>query len=421
MVKTIGIIGTLDTKGPEIAYVKTEIERRGCCGLVIDVGVFSASSFHPEVSAEEVAGAVGRRLGDLVARRDRGEAMQVMSNGAAVIAKRLHEEGRFDGLIALGGGGGTAIAATAMRTLPVGFPKLVVSTLASGKIGSYVGTTDITVMPSVVDVAGLNRISRTIFNNAAGAICGMVSGEQSSTAEGKPLIAATMFGNTTRAVDNARRILEQHGYEVLVFHATGTGGRTMETLIENGYFTAVLDMTTTEWADEVCGGVLSAGPTRLEAAVSKGVPQVVTPACIDMCNFWGSETVPAKYNGRLFYRWNPNVTLMRTTVEENTRMGEIFAEKLNAAIGPVAVMIPLGGFSEVDYPGQPFWCPEADQAFVNSLRKNLRPDIPIEVSEKAVNDLEFSSRAAEWLLELINQKPEDNGRSAQRDSQTTVN
>jgi uncharacterized protein (UPF0261 family) len=421
MTKTIGIIGTLDTKGSEIAYVETEIERRGCRTLVIDVGVFGASPFHPEVSAEEVAAAGGRQLADVVARRDRGEAMQVMSNGLAVMIKRLHEAGRFDGLIALGGGGGTVIAATAMRTLPVGFPKLLVSTLASGNIGSYVCTTDITVMPSVVDIAGLNRISRTIFSNAAGAICGMVTGEQPSAVKEKPLIAATMFGNSTRAVDNARRILEQHGYEVLVFHATGTGGRTMEKLIENGYFTAVLDMTTTEWADEVCGGVLSAGPTRLGAAGRKGVPQVVTPACIDMCNFWDSETVPPKYKGRLFYRWNPNVTLMRTTVEENTRMGEIFAEKLNAAIGPVAVMIPMGGFSEVDYPGQPFWCPEADQAFVDALRKDLRPDIPIEVSEKAVNDPEFSSRAAERLLELINQKPEENGRSAQRNSQTTVN
>jgi uncharacterized protein (UPF0261 family) len=373
---------------------------------VIDVGVFGGSSFHPDVTAEEIAAAGGRPLADLVAVRDRGQAMQVMSQGAAVLVKRLHEEGRFDGLIALGGGGGTAIAATAMRALPVGFPKLLVSTLASGNMGSYVGTTDITVMPAVVDVAGLNRISRAVFHNAAGAICGMVTGEEPSAPEDRPLVAVTMFGNTTRAVDNARKILEQHGYEVLVFHATGTGGRTMETLIENGYFTAVLDITTTEWADEVCGGVLSAGRTRLEAAIRQGVPEVVTPACIDMCNFWGPETVPARYKGRLFYQWNPNVTLMRTNVQENTRMGEIFAEKLNAAIGPLVVMIPMGGFSEMDCPGQPFWCPEADQAFLGALRKNLRSDIPLEVSGKPVNDPEFSSRTAERLLELILQKPE---------------
>ena len=229
----------------------------------------------------------------------------------------------------------------------------------------------------------------------------MVNGEKTSSPEERSLIAVTMFGNTTKAVENARRILEEQGYEVLVFHATGTGGRTMETLIENGYFIAVLDMTTTEWADEVCGGVLSAGASRLEAAVNKGLPQVVVPACLDMCNFWAPETIPAKYKDRLFYRWNPNVTLMRTTVEENFRIGEIFAEKLNKSTGPVAVMIPLGGFSELDYPGQLFWCPEANRAFLDALRKNLRPDIPIEVSDRAVNDPEFSRRAAEQLLELI--------------------
>jgi uncharacterized protein (UPF0261 family) len=391
MAKTIGIIGTLDTKGPEISYVKKEIERRGCRALVIDAGVFTASSVVPEVSAEKVGAAGGQQLPNLVARRDRGEAMQVMRHGAAVVVKELHEASMFDGSVALVAGGGTAIAATAIRTLPVGFPKPLISIFAAGNIDSYVGITDITIMPSVVDVAGLNRISRTIFNNAAGAICGMVTGEKSSAAEDKPLIAATIFGNTTRALYNARRILEEHGYEVLVFYATGTGGRSMETLIKNGCFNAVLDMTTTGLADEVCGGVLSAGPDRLEAAGSKGLPYVVTPACIDMCNFWGSETVPAKYKGRLLYRWNPNVTLMRTAVEENTKMGQIFAEKLNKAIGPVAVMIPMGGLSELDYPGQPFWCSEADQAFVDALRKSLRPDIPLEVSEKAVNDSEFSS------------------------------
>jgi uncharacterized protein (UPF0261 family) len=256
-------------------------------------------------------------------------------------------------------------------------------------------------MPSIVDVAGLNRISRTIFTNAAGAICGMVAGEVEAGGEEKPLIAATMFGNTTRAVDHARRILEDNGYEVLVFHATGTGGRTMEALIESGFFAGVLDITTTEWADEVCGGVLSAGPNRLEAAAKAGIPQVVTPACIDMCNFWAPETIPAKYQDRLVYKWNPNVTLMRTNIEENQRMGELFAEKLNLAKGPVKVFIPMGGFSEVDYPEKPFWWPEANQAFVEALKKNLRPDIPVEISPKDVNDPEFSGKVAEQLLEFL--------------------
>ncbi|HEY0791370.1 MAG TPA: Tm-1-like ATP-binding domain-containing protein [Chthoniobacterales bacterium] len=406
MAKTICMIGSLDTKGVEFAYLKVEIERRGCRTLVIDVGVLGAPAFRPEVPAEDVAAAGGQTLAALVTRRDRGEAMRVMADGAALVVKQLHAAGRFDGIISMGGGGGTAITAAAMRTLPVGFPKLLVSTLASGNMEAYVGTTDLTVMPSVVDVAGLNRVSKTIFANAAGAICGMVTGERPTDLQDKPLIAATMFGNTTRAVDHARKLLEERGYEVLVFHATGAGGRTMETLIEDGYFSAVLDLTTTEWADEVCGGVLSAGPARLEGAARNGVPQIVTPACLDMCNFWAPETVPAKWHGRRFYHWNPNVTLMRTNVEENTRLGKIFAEKLNAARGPVAVLVPMGGFSELDLPGQPFWWPEADAAFVAALKSKLRPDIPVELCDQAVNDPEFSRRATERLLELINNKQE---------------
>jgi len=406
MAKTIAVIAALDTKGQEFAFLKAEIEKRGCRTLVINVGVLGMPSFQPEVSAEEVAAAGGVNLADLVARHDRGQAMEVMNRGAAVVVKKLYENGKFEGIISMGGGGGTGMAASAMRALPVGVPKLLVSTVASGDTSPYVGTTDITMMPSIVDVAGLNRISRIVFTNAAGAICGMVTGKVEESPDDKPLIAATMFGNTTRAVDIARRMLEAHGYEVLVFHATGTGGRTMEMLIESGYFAGVLDMTTTEWADEICGGVLSAGSTRMEAAAKAGIPQVVTPACIDMCNFWARETVPAKYKDkdRLFYQWNPNVTLMRTTIEENARMGQIFAGKMNAAKGPVAVFIPMGGFSEVDYPGQPFWWPEADQAFVDALKKHLRQDISVEISDKDVNHPEFSRSTAEKLLEFLKEK-----------------
>jgi len=399
--KTVAIIGALDTKGPEFAFLKNEIEKRGCRALMINVGVLGEPAFPPDVSAAEVAQAGGVPLNELVARHDRGEAMQVMNTGIAVILKRLYSEGKFDGVISMGGGGGTGMAASGMRALPVGVPKLLVSTVASGDTSQYVGTSDLVLFPAVVDVAGLNRISRTIFTNAAGAICGMVTGEPAPIGDAKPLIAATMFGNTTRAVDHARKILEDAGYEVLVFHATGTGGRTMEMLIDSGYFAGVLDMTTTEWADEVCGGVLSAGSTRLEAAAKHGVPQVVTPACIDMCNFWAPETILAHYKDRLFYRWNPNVTLMRTDIPENARMGQIFAEKLNAATGPVTVLIPMGGFSEVDFPGQPFWWPEANQAFVDSLKKHLRADIPVEISELDVNHPDFSGRVAAKLLEFL--------------------
>jgi uncharacterized protein (UPF0261 family) len=401
MEKTIAIVGALDTKGQEFAFLKAEIEKRGCQTLVIDTGVLGEPAFQPEVSREAVARAGGAELSELIAKKDRGEAMAVMTRGAAEVSRELHGAGKIHGMISMGGGGGTVMGTNAMRALPVGFPKLMVSTVASGDTSAYVGTSDITMMPSIVDVAGLNRISRTIFTNAAGAICGMVAGEVEAGGEEKPLIAATMFGNTTRAVDHARRILEDNGYEVLVFHATGTGGRTMEALIESGFFAGVLDITTTEWADEVCGGVLSAGPNRLEAAAKAGIPQVVTPACIDMCNFWAPETIPAKYQDRLVYKWNPNVTLMRTNIEENQRMGELFAEKLNLAKGPVKVFIPMGGFSEVDYPEKPFWWPEANQAFVEALKKNLRPDIPVEISEKDVNDPEFSGKVAEQLLEFL--------------------
>lgn len=401
MSKTVAIIGALDTKGREFAFLKQEIERRGCRTFVINVGVLGEPLFAPDVSAAEVAEAGGTTLSDLIKRKDRGEAMAVMTAGAARIAAKYHAEGRFDGIISMGGGGGTVMATSAMRALPIAVPKLMVSTVASGDTSAYVGITDITMMPSIVDVAGLNRISRRIFSNAAGAICGMVTGTVEASADDKPMIAATMFGNTTRAVENARQIMEENDYEVLVFHATGTGGRTMERLIEDGYFAGVLDITTTEWADEVCGGVLSAGSSRLEAAARAGIPQVVTPACIDMCNFWAPETVPAKYAERLFYKWNPNVTLMRTNIEENRQMGKIFAEKLNMTRGPLTVLIPMGGFSEVDYPGQVFWWPEANQAFVDALKEHLRPDIPVELSDKDVNHPEFSTLVAGKLLEFL--------------------
>ena len=401
MTKTVAVVGALDTKGAEFGFIKAEIEKRGCRALMINVGVLGQPAFTPDISAEEVARAGGAELAYLIAKQDRGEALDVMTRGAGELVKRLYEEGRFDGIISMGGGGGTAMGTSAMRALPVGVPKLMVSTVASGDTSPYVGTTDITMMPSIVDVSGINRMSRKIFTNAAGAICGMVQGEVETAAEDKPLVAASMFGNTTRAVDHARKLIEEQGYEVLVFHATGTGGKTMEMLTGSGFITGVLDMTTTEWADEVCGGVLSAGPARLEAAGKAGVPQVVTPACIDMCNFWAPETIPSKYADRKFYHWNPNVTLMRTNVEENTRMGAIFAEKLNAATGPVQVFIPMGGFSEVDAPGKPFWWPEADQAFVDALQANLRKDIPVTISDYNVNDPEFSGMVTRALLEML--------------------
>lgn len=400
MTKTIAIIGALDTKGVEFGFLKAEIEKRGFKTLVINTGVFDPM-FPPDVTAEEIAEAGGAKLADLVAKKDRGEAMAVMTRGATAITKKLYAEGKFDGILSAGGSGNTVMATAAMRALPVGVPKVMVSTVAGGDVSAYVGTSDLVMMPSIVDVAGLNRISRTIFTNAAGAVCGMVQGEAAKSAEAKPLIAASMFGNTTPAVDHARAIMEDHGYEVLVFHCTGAGGKTMEALIKDGFFAGVLDITTTEWADEICGGVLTAGPERLDAAALTGVPQVVVPGCIDMCNFWAPGTIPEKFKGRTFYEWNPNVTLMRTTPEELAQMGKIFAEKLSKATGPVAVLIPLKGVSQIDLEGKIFYWPEALQAFIDNLKAGLRADIPVIEIDTDINDPAFSGKVAETLLAML--------------------
>jgi uncharacterized protein (UPF0261 family) len=403
MTKTVAIVGTLDTKGADFQFLRDEIVDRGCAALVIDVGVVGEPAFEPDVPRSEVAAAAGADLEALQAAGDRGEAVAAMARGIPLLVRRLFDEGRIHGVISMGGGAGTLLGSSAMRALPVGVPKVLVSTVASGDVAAYVGMSDIAMIHSVVDVAGVNSISRKVYGNAAGAIVGMVAHEV-APGEDKPIVAATMFGNTTRAVNQAKARLEARGYEVLVFHATGAGGRTMEALVDDGHVTAVLDMTTTEWADELCGGVLSAGPQRLEAAGRAGIPQVVVPGCIDMCNFWARDTVPERYRDRTFYQWNPNVTLMRTTPEENARLGEIFASKLNAATGPVAVYVPLGGFSEVDVTGKPFHLPEASRAFVDALRANLRPGIEIVEVDADINDPRFSSATVEALLEMLAQK-----------------
>jgi len=290
-----------------------------------------------------------------------------------------------------------------MRALPVGLPKVMVTTLAGSDTGPYVGSKDVVMFPSVVDVSGVNRISARIYANAVGAVVGMVETAAPQIAE-KPLIAASMFGNTTQLVDRCREILESKGYEVLVFHATGAGGKTMESLIADGFFAASLDVTTTEWADEVVGGVLSAGPTRLDAAGQTGIPQVIVPGCLDMANFWARETVPEKYEHRLFYEWNPNVTLMRTTPQENEEMGRILAEKANAASGPVAFFLPKQGVSILDSPGNEFWWPEADQALFDAIKRHVRADIPVYELNNNINDDAFAEAVTAQLLAFLEKK-----------------
>jgi uncharacterized protein (UPF0261 family) len=348
-----------------------------------------------------VAAAGGGELAHLRSGEHKDEAMRVMASGLAVIVRQLYDTGQLDGIISLGGSGGTSIATTAMRALPVGVPKLMVSTVGGGDVSAYAGTKDITFMPSIVDVAGFNRVSRAIYANAAGAIAGMISMTAPAAAEDKHLIVASMFGNTTKAVDHARGIMEQNGYEVLVFHATGTGGKTMESLIGDGLITASMDITTTELADEVCGGVFSAGPDRCMAASKAGIPAVLVPGCVDMANFWGIDTVPEKYKGRNLYQWNPNVTLLRTNVEENIKMGELIAAAANAATAPVAIILPLQGVSMLDSEGGAFWDPAADRACYAAIKRNLKPDIPVIEMDNNINDPEFSGKVAETLLGML--------------------
>jgi uncharacterized protein (UPF0261 family) len=394
---TIAILGTMDTKGAEHGYVANLIRQRGHNVLIIDVGTLEESRLKPDITRAEVSAAAGVELAALVAKRDRGKAVATMSRGAPIVLAKLAAEDRIHGVISLGGGGGTAIATAAMRALPVGFPKLMVSTLASGNVAPYVGVKDIVMFPSVVDIAGLNRISRSLLARAAGAICGMVE-TQPPIAGDKPIIVASQFGNTTPCVEHAKKILEAAGYEVIIFAATGTGGRTMESLIETGLVAGVLDVTTTEWADELVGGVLSAGPTRLEAAARCGVPAVVSTGCLDMVNFGPPETVPAKFAGRKFYQHNPQVTLMRTTPEECAQLGRILAEKLNLSTGPVTVLLPLRGGSAISAPGGPFHDANADAALYASLTSALRQDIPMQTLDCTVNDTAFAEACAHSLL-----------------------
>lgn len=399
--KTVVIIGALDTKGAEFAFVKGLIEAEGVDTLVVDFGTMGEPTLEPDVPRGEVAAAADGDISDFASGEHKDEAMQTMAKGLAVVVRRLYEEGQLGGIIGMGGTGGTSIATTGMRVLPVGVPKVMVSTVAGGDVSAYSGTRDITFIPSIVDVAGINSISRAIFANAAGAIAGMVALERPPAGEERPLVTASMFGNTTTCVERARSVVEDGGYEVLVFHATGIGGNTMEALIADGYIAGSLDITTTELADYVCGGVFSAGAERCKAASTAGIPAIVAPGCVDMANFDSIDTVPDRYRDRNLYQWNPNVTLLRTDVEENIRIGEILATAVNLATAPTAVLLPMQGVSMLDSEGERFWDPKADGACFDAIRNGLRADIPVHEIDHNINDAAFADSAAEALLELM--------------------
>jgi uncharacterized protein (UPF0261 family) len=394
----IAVLGTMDTKADELGHVAKEIRRLGHEPLLVDVGTFGPPGIVPDISREDVALAAGIDLAVLIARQDRGECVTAMAAAAAALVPRLAREARIHGILALGGGGGTAIGTAAMRALPIGFPKLMVSTLATGNTASYVGGRDIVMFPSIVDLSGLNRISRLLLSRAAGAICGMVAQQPVAESQDRPVIVASMFGNTTACVTAARAILEEAGYEVLVFHATGAGGKTMEGLVESSMASGILDVTTTEWADELVGGILSAGRTRLDAAGEARIPAVIAPGCLDMVNFGEPQSVPARFARRRFYQHNRQVTLMRTTPAECAELGRILAEKINAYRAPTTVLFPTRGLSVIGEPGQPFWDPDADAALLAALQRELRRDVPLVVLDLSINDPSFAKACAEALL-----------------------
>lgn len=401
---SIYLLVTLDTKGPEAAFVRDRLKELDLEITVVDTGCLGTPAFSGDVTREGVFAAAGSSLAGLVQRNDRGAAVTMAANGAAKIVRDAFAAGKVSGVLALGGSAGTAIGTAAMRELPIGVPKLMVSTLASGQVRQYVGDKDILMLNSVVDIAGINRISRKILGEAAAAMAGMVRFESRETAsrrkDDKPLIAATMFGVTTPCVQRARQVLEEAGYEVLVFHATGSGGQAMESLIRDGLIAGVLDITTTELADELVGGVLSAGPDRLTAAGKCGVPQVISVGALDMVNFGPVPTVPEKFKSRKFHVHNPSVTLMRTTPEENARLGEEVGRKVAASTGPACILLPLQGVSAIDRAGQSFDDPVARAALFDGIRRTHGSVELIEL-DNHINDEAFAVACAGKLLELI--------------------
>lgn len=411
MKKTVLMLGTFDTKGLEFSYLRDELIRHDINVLSLNVGTMDSVVFFPiDIASSVVAEHGGHSLDFLRQAADRGMAVATMGQGAKTIAAKLFAEGKINGIIGMGGGGGTSIATTAMSALPIGVPKICISTMASGDTRPYIGSKDILLFPSIVDISGINFFFREIISNAAAAMAGMIQNVMPNTAtKGNAMILLSMFGNTTIAGTECCKLLSQAGYDTIVFHAVGTGGEALEELTLNGYSTGVLDLTTTEWADELCGGIFSAGCSRLDAPGKKGVPHLIVPGSLDMVNFGSSNTIPSQYkhNNRVFFQWGPEAVLMRTNVRENVELGRIFAEKANRAPKTTAFLVPLGGFSELGRNGRVFHDPAADVAFLDALRENLNPEIQLETIPCNINDVAFAEKAVAMLLKLIESAPQN--------------
>lgn len=398
---TVVLIGSLDTKGREYAFARDLLAAAGVHPLVVDFGVVGEPSFPPDVSAAEVARAGGAELEELRSPREgtdtRAAAMAAMERGVAALVRELYDAGECDGVLGLAGSSGSTVVSGAMRALPLGVPKLLVSTMAAGNVRLFVGTKDVCVMHPVSDVAGLNRVSRRILANATHALAGMVLAPAETEDGGKPLVAVTMFGVTTPGVLRVQERLEERGFETIVFHAVGSGGLALEEMIEDGLIDGVIDYTPSELTDEHLGGIFSAGPRRLLAAGRRGIPQVVVPGALEVLNFGPRETIPARYDTqeRRVVVHNPSVSAVRVNRAESTALGGILAEKVNAARGPVAVLLPLRGLSAYSKPGGPFVDPDADAALFESIRSSLRDGIPVREIDANVNDPAFADAAVE--------------------------
>ena len=401
-VKNIVIIGCFDTKGEDFSYLYECLSSKDHNLITINTGIFGSTNRFPiTYKADTVAKIAGTNLPELQNSKDRNLAIKYMGMGAALIISELLSTINLHAVIGMGGGGGTYITLKAMQHVPFGIPKLCISTLATKDLSDPIGSKDIFLIPSIVDITGLNNISRTIIEQAAGALTGMVHSKKTTSQKPSKSIAMSVFGNTTICADKCSEILKTKGYEVLTFHAVGSGGKTMESLIEEGCIDAVLDLTTTELADELCGGICSSGPERLTAASKMGIPQVVVPGCLDMVNFGAIDTVPEKYKNRQLFSWAPDVTLMRTNAEENNTLGQQLAEKINKSKGKTIVLLPMQGFSKISNKGGAFYDPEIDNILGTSLKKHLKKEIPVIEIDANINTPAFAEQATKWLLSLI--------------------
>jgi uncharacterized protein (UPF0261 family) len=401
--KTVVVTGTMDTKGRELAYLAQSVRQAGCRALLMDVGVHARSDTRADIPVDQVAAVIGEDMAAIRAM-PRGEAVEKISLAAATYLTQMIEAGEVHGVIGVGGSGGTTICAAAMRSLPYGIPKLIVTTLASGNTRWHVDISDIILIPSLLDIGGLNPMLEMVLNNAAHGIAGMVKGHAPYVPSGKTVVSITMYGTTTPGVSRARRVLEEAGYEAWVFHASGVGGRTMEELMSMGRIQGAMDMTLAEIGAHLVGGLHDAGPHRLETAGRLGLPMVIVPGAADTIVLPPRDQVPEKFKNRRLNVHNPTMTTMRTTAEENVEIADFIANKLNQAKGPVCVILPLGGLSSIDRPGKIFYDPEANAALFNTLKLRLSPKIELIEDEHHLDDPEFAIRVGESMIRLLKQQ-----------------